>query len=530
ENEWYKLIYRQTVKDVQRKWELVGAEIDRRRALRYEEEQRIERELKMQSMLEKSTTLLDKRRALLDSGLSVDGDDDDTDDISLSEGASVDEEGSDASSEDLDEDHRMTSSESEGSDGEEEEDDDVNLSPEALRRKYSNIPDLPQEQSEDDASDMDIDEEQDMITAATTKTNPDEDDDEAGSDDEEDNDKHIQEERDYSKIQLDEVDDALLDDSDDSTNMSDEDMSDEEEEDDENDEEEDESESEDDGGLLGFFGGRKALVKESQTAAGVEASDEAEEMVQQQDGTLEKEQDDVSDGLVKVIQDPAEPAEPKQTNGIPSGEADAEDNEERYVDASEAMEVDEISAAVTPLGNSIQEPSAKSAKPAVSNNVSEEESTASAQQEHPQALSVDMDAENVAPQKLHAHSLSPHHNMLSTDSHAEDRSSQTSPKDDTTIEPTEAESTTSVDLDEADRMSETTETPQPGKSSKVKIPSLLRGTLREYQHEGLDWLAKLYANQTNGILADEMGLGKTIQTIALLAHLAEEHHIWGPHL
>ncbi|KAH0350512.1 hypothetical protein KCU83_g4857, partial [Aureobasidium melanogenum] len=530
ENEWYKLIYRQTVKDVQRKWELVGAEIDRRRALRYEEEQRIERELKMQSMLEKSTTLLDKRRALLDSGLSVDGDDDDTDDISLSEGASVDEEGSDASSEDLDEDHRMTSSESEGSDGEEEEDDDVNLSPEALRRKYSNIPDLPQEQSEDDASDMDIDEEQDMITAATTKTNPDEDDDEAGSDDEEDNDKHIQEERDYSKIQLDEVDDALLDDSDDSTNMSDEDMSDEEEEGDEDDEEEDESESEDDGGLLGFFGGRKALVKESQTAAGVEASDEAEEMVQQQDGTLEKDQDDVSDRLVKVIQDPAEPAEPKQTNGIPSGEADAEDNEERYVDASEAMEVDEISAAVTPLGNSIQEPSAKSAKPAVSNNVSEEESTASAQQEHPQALSVDMDAENVAPQKLHAHSLSPHHNMLSADSHAEDRSSQTSPKDDTTIEPTEAESTTSVDLDEADRMSETTETPQPGKSSKVKIPSLLRGTLREYQHEGLDWLAKLYANQTNGILADEMGLGKTIQTIALLAHLAEEHHIWGPHL
>uniref|UniRef100_A0A915ECT6 Uncharacterized protein n=1 Tax=Ditylenchus dipsaci TaxID=166011 RepID=A0A915ECT6_9BILA len=34
----------------------------------------------------------------------------------------------------------------------------------------------------------------------------------------------------------------------------------------------------------------------------------------------------------------------------------------------------------------------------------------------------------------------------------------------------------------------------------------------------------------NGILADEMGLGKTIQTIALLAHLACERTIWGPHL
>lgn len=67
---------------------------------------------------------------------------------------------------------------------------------------------------------------------------------------------------------------------------------------------------------------------------------------------------------------------------------------------------------------------------------------------------------------------------------------------------------------------------------RVHVPSpfLLRGTLREYQHDGLDWLVGLYNNQTNGILADEMGLGKTIQTIALLAHLACENEIWGPHL
>ena len=66
--------------------------------------------------------------------------------------------------------------------------------------------------------------------------------------------------------------------------------------------------------------------------------------------------------------------------------------------------------------------------------------------------------------------------------------------------------------------------------SITPVPSLLRGTLREYQHVGLDWLAKLYADKTNGILADEMGLGKTIQTIALLAHLAVVHEAWGPHL
>ncbi|GAO19343.1 hypothetical protein UVI_02008730 [Ustilaginoidea virens] len=65
---------------------------------------------------------------------------------------------------------------------------------------------------------------------------------------------------------------------------------------------------------------------------------------------------------------------------------------------------------------------------------------------------------------------------------------------------------------------------------ETEIPFLLRGTLREYQHDGLDWLAGLYANNTNGILADEMGLGKTIQTIALLAHLACHHQVWGPHL
>ncbi|KAL8723203.1 MAG: hypothetical protein Q9225_000469 [Loekoesia sp. 1 TL-2023] len=73
-------------------------------------------------------------------------------------------------------------------------------------------------------------------------------------------------------------------------------------------------------------------------------------------------------------------------------------------------------------------------------------------------------------------------------------------------------------------------TPVSTKPLKTPVPSLLRGTLREYQHFGLDWLAGLYANGTNGILADEMGLGKTIQTIALLAHLAVNHEVWGPHL
>ncbi|KAI1729287.1 helicase SWR1 [Ditylenchus destructor] len=65
---------------------------------------------------------------------------------------------------------------------------------------------------------------------------------------------------------------------------------------------------------------------------------------------------------------------------------------------------------------------------------------------------------------------------------------------------------------------------------KTEVPFLLNGTLREYQLVGLDWLVTLYEKNLNGILADEMGLGKTIQTIALLAHLACERCVWGPHL
>ena len=70
------------------------------------------------------------------------------------------------------------------------------------------------------------------------------------------------------------------------------------------------------------------------------------------------------------------------------------------------------------------------------------------------------------------------------------------------------------------------------KESEVttKIPELLRGKLRDYQHIGLDWLVGLFEQNLNGILADEMGLGKTIQTISVLAHLACDKQNWGPHL
>ncbi|KAK4445098.1 helicase swr-1 [Podospora aff. communis PSN243] len=95
--------------------------------------------------------------------------------------------------------------------------------------------------------------------------------------------------------------------------------------------------------------------------------------------------------------------------------------------------------------------------------------------------------------------------------------------------PAGAETPTTETLLDAPKTDSRLVSPQPT-TPRTEIPFLLRGTLREYQHLGLDWLAGLYANNTNGILADEMGLGKTIQTIALLAHLACHHEVWGPHL
>ena len=64
----------------------------------------------------------------------------------------------------------------------------------------------------------------------------------------------------------------------------------------------------------------------------------------------------------------------------------------------------------------------------------------------------------------------------------------------------------------------------------IPISFLLKYSLREYQHIALQWLVKSYDNQLNSILADDIGLGKRIETIALLAYLASEKGVWGPHL
>ncbi|KAF8801769.1 SNF2 family DNA-dependent ATPase [Phlegmacium glaucopus] len=61
-------------------------------------------------------------------------------------------------------------------------------------------------------------------------------------------------------------------------------------------------------------------------------------------------------------------------------------------------------------------------------------------------------------------------------------------------------------------------------------PSFVKGEMRGYQLQGLNWMVSLHHNGLNGILADEMGLGKTLQTISFLAYLKHYRDISGPHL
>jgi superfamily II DNA or RNA helicase len=59
----------------------------------------------------------------------------------------------------------------------------------------------------------------------------------------------------------------------------------------------------------------------------------------------------------------------------------------------------------------------------------------------------------------------------------------------------------------------------------VALHPMLKGTLRSYQQEGVNWLRFLENRGFCGILADEMGLGKTLQTLAWiqLGRTEEEH-------
>jgi superfamily II DNA or RNA helicase len=63
---------------------------------------------------------------------------------------------------------------------------------------------------------------------------------------------------------------------------------------------------------------------------------------------------------------------------------------------------------------------------------------------------------------------------------------------------------------------------RPGGLARVDPGRLLQGTLRPYQHAGVQWLHLLARLRLGACLADDMGLGKTIQVLSLLLVLQSE--------
>jgi helicase SWR1 len=407
---------RQLIKDLQKQFDLVRAEIERIRLARWEEEKKAEDQQALDRAIKQSTMLFEKRRQEILGELVSDSDD-----------TSGDAEEDSFSSSNEDESNMSTTDTETESTG--VVDDDEALTAEELRLKYANIPatDFGQDRmsvaslpsSNHDTSLPVEDFSEDEIATQNLS---------AGSS--------------TGHAELDEVDPILLDDSDESTDM-DDDMG---ESDGDRDSSEDEaSEGSDDGpGLLGFFSSKNVLDEDGT------ADDDQEEP--------EEDQDEVS--------------------LVPTGPP-GQDEEIGHEEHTVPLEDGDIEMPPSPVEDTRGDTTG--------------------------------DATVIPPDSRQSR----------------DGSSQASPGTVAT-KPSDPESISSYEAP-VEKPSEFTDSPTPV-GLKTPIPHLLRGTLREYQHYGLDWLAGLYTNHINGILADEMGLGKTIQTIALLAHLAVEHEVWGPHL
>ncbi|KAL1990370.1 hypothetical protein VTN49DRAFT_6209 [Thermomyces lanuginosus] len=450
---------RQVVKDLQKMFDLVRAEVDRIRLARWEEERKVEDQQALDRAIRQSTMLFEKRRQeiLGEVESEMDG---------TSEGIEEDEEEEDESSE-FEDDSNMstTGTESESDEG---PDDDEGLTAEELRQKYANLPDI--QFSADEETEISEEEETSMRSTPL----PD-----ATTEDENASQQVETDQQEAPAVELDEVDSVLLDDSDESTDMdSEEEESEEEEEEDEDDEEE--SEASDDGpGLLGFFS-KDVRLKEFEQQEGEQESDSNQEEV----------------SLVPTEREQAQEVDKAKDEG------DEEDQAKAEVPTGTTVKQEEASV----------EESTKDNKPDADDVKAAEDAAVDA-----------MDIDQQEPAGKEGPGESPSESHQSKDA---DASSQTSPATVVT-KPSDPES--GPEHEASTEKQQPTPTPVPV-AQRTPIPHLLRGKLREYQHDGLDWLAGLYTNRINGILADEMGLGKTIQTIALLAHLAVEHEVWGPHL
>ncbi|KAG0640925.1 P-loop containing nucleoside triphosphate hydrolase protein [Tuber brumale] len=469
-------IYREQISQLRRKWEEVLKEVETRRRMRAEEEHRLAGKQHLNQMLEHSTQLLEARRGDRHNSMTAS-----EGGLDMAEGEGGDEEGEydgEEGGEGEEEDDNMPELEEEldeanmsttDSDEEEVEDDDGNLTVEQLKAKYSGLgPSQASPGGKGLIQEDDLSDIEDGMSLDGGTPVPSD----VPSDDENPEGGAARMDVDEiptEAVELEEVDEILIDDSDESVDMDSEDETDGSESS-EDDDSEDDSEGENGfgSGLLGLYGDLSGLGANSRDLE-PESEDENEftEPVQK-DRSFEKSPDSMQiESLSKG----------SKINGSKLNAADELLEEDR---------IDEVSLVVykSPPGKAVGD-----------NYVSAPRVVGG------QALEIPM---------LNGHS------------------------DTMDVETSTSLSHSQIDLKESGHPSSLTTSPetspQPNIDIKTPIPFLLRGTLREYQHYGLDWLAGLYNNHTNGILADEMGLGKTIQTIALLAHLACEKEVWGPHL
>ncbi|OQE35141.1 hypothetical protein PENCOP_c014G03154 [Penicillium coprophilum] len=381
---------------------------------------------------------------------------------------SDDEDGASGySSGSAEEDESNMSDSGSGTDDEANVDDDATLTAEELRLKYAN---LPTEEYTDRMS---------VASGSTAMTNPNESlDPEAVLGD-------IDSQITPEDNQLDDVDSVLMDDSDASTDM-DDDMGDSDEEEEDSSEEESEEDDETGPGLLGFFSKNETpVLKEGEEALAVDHHEQNVDINPASEGEDDNDSEDPDE--VSLVPIGPTTSEGDSTESTPSHTANA--SEASPATGRETPVLD------APMEEELAEAEAeKATRTDIADKI-----------DRPQSMEVD---------------------TIHVSRPSGDMSSEPSPGTFTT-KPSEPDSVSSLEpaIEKALQISHL---PAPG--LQTPIPSILRGTLREYQHYGLDWLAGLYKNHINGILADEMGLGKTIQTIALLAHLAVDHGIWGPHL
>ncbi|KAK3496016.1 helicase swr-1 [Neurospora crassa] len=516
EMEASKAKWRQVIRAFAGTWENVRVEVNRRRLVEWEAEEQRRVKAALNQAVNLSEQKLQQRQAQVD-GDEITDEDEDEDDEDLESGMpSVmgdekesdehsdqgSDEMSDENDEDEDEDNMSSSSED---DDKKSTASDEGLTQEELRAKYANLPTLD---TTDETRETTKDVEMADAPAAMDGS--------VANDD---------------------------DTSDESVDMDDDLGSSEESDDDEEEEEDDEEEEESDdepAGLLGLFFGKSELKKLKEEAVTEEPSVEPAGDVEMTDASAALRPEPQVDGHAH---------EAPITNGTHT-------NEQLASSQTEGAD-DEVSLLVIPNDEKAAEYTQTAAEPGsgvvekdfLTNDSSlkyPNEIVRSENQTLPAKESVeagddlpmvdapstdDLQRETAAAPSLEAPPNTRHDSQETVAATDMQSQSQTQSPKTTDTKPTDVDTPHSELAVSVQKPDSRQSSPQPTTPSvKTEIPFLLRGTLREYQHHGLDWLAGLYANNTNGILADEMGLGKTIQTIALLAHLACHHEVWGPHL